>query len=182
MRPVTVRVASATAPNSWSPWIGLNRLSKATFAVGLGVKLSSGASLTYSVQHTFDPIYIPTKEWSASQSASTVLTVTQINHGLSVGDWVQIDLPAPASMVGTYLVTSVTNADVFVLTSGTSATATIARGVADMHTARVLPHATLAAQTSSADGNYAFPPIATRLLVTTYVSGFADLTVIQAGS
>lgn len=42
-------------------------------------------------------------------------------------------------------------------------------------------HETLAAQTASADGNYAFPVTAVRLKVNSVTGGTAIMTVIQAG-
>ena len=50
-RPTSVTVSSATE----SAWIPVN-YKQTPFNVGLGVVLSAGASLTYSVQHTFDNI------------------------------------------------------------------------------------------------------------------------------
>lgn len=174
---VTRRLTAA----GFSTWIPLNwRTSGSNYAVGLGVVLSSGASLTYSVQHTFDRIYTPDYVWSAAQTASTAVTVTKTNHGLSVDDWLLIDPPAAASHQGIYSVATVVDANSFTFTSGTSTTATTASGVAGIHTARLFPHSTLAAKTVSADGNYAFPAAACRLIITTFVSGFADLTVYQA--
>jgi hypothetical protein len=83
------------------------------FSVGLGVVLSSGASLTYSVQHTFNNVFA---------------------SGFDA-----------------------TDADAFA-------------------------HDTLAAQTASADSNYANPPAAVRLQLTVFSSGSATLNIIQSGS
>ena len=173
MRPATVRVSSAT----FSPWIPLNRMSSA-FGVAIGVKLPATGSLTYSVQHTFDDIYERTQAFSISRTTTTA-TVTKTTHGLSVGDWLLVT-GAGAPLDGEYLVASVTDADTFtytVLNSGVTASP----GTAWMQTARVFPHEDLAAKTASDDGNYAFPPRACRLRVTTYSSGFADMTVIAGG-
>ena len=43
------------------------------------------------------------------------------------------------------------------------------------------PHATLAAQTANADGNYAYPPRAVRLNVTALTAGSVTMTVNPAG-
>ena len=43
------------------------------------------------------------------------------------------------------------------------------------------PHASLAALSASANGNYAFPITAARLNVTAYTSGSATVTALQAG-
>lgn len=82
------------------------------FNVSIGVALSAAASLTYSVQHTFDDVQAP----DFDPTTATWFT----NSGLS-------------------------------------------------------------AKTTSLDGNYAFPVTAIRLNVTTYSSGTATMTVIQAG-
>lgn len=52
MRPVRVTVGSQTA----SKPIPLDNF-RDPFNIGMGVALSAGATLTYSVQHTFDDIY-----------------------------------------------------------------------------------------------------------------------------
>ena len=55
MRPIRVTVSSAAASNV----IPLDQYIS-PFNIGLGVSLSAGASLTYTVQHTFDDVYSPT--------------------------------------------------------------------------------------------------------------------------
>lgn len=107
MRPIRVTVGSQAA----SSVIPLD-MYKDPFNVSIGVSLSAGASLTYSVQHTFDDVNAP----GFDPTTATWFT----NSGLS-------------------------------------------------------------AKTTSLDGNYAFPVTAVRLNVTTYVSGTATMTVIQAG-
>jgi hypothetical protein len=82
------------------------------FNVGIGVALSAGASLTYTVEHTFDDVF------AAGFDPSTA--VWYANSGLS-------------------------------------------------------------GKTTTLDGNYAFPVMAIRLRVSTYSSGSATMTVIQAG-
>lgn len=107
MRPIRVTVSSATASNA----IPLDQYIS-PFNIGLGVSLSAGASLTYTVQHTFD--------------------------------------------------------DIFSLTF-------------DPATANWFSHATMVNKTVSFDGNYAYPVTAIRLNVTSYTSGSATMTVVQAG-
>lgn len=55
MRPIRVTVSSATVSNV----IPLDQYIS-PFNLGLGVSLSAGASLTYTVQHTFDDVFSPT--------------------------------------------------------------------------------------------------------------------------
>jgi hypothetical protein len=110
-RPVrTIPLSSVSV----SPPIPLNNYAD-PFNVGLGVKLSAGADLTYIVQHTFDNVFAP------DFNPSTAVWYTSTFGG------------------------------------------------------NVTP------KTTNADGNYAFPVVATRLSVTIWTSGTATLTVIQAG-
>ncbi len=55
MRPIRVTVGAVAVSNV----IPLDQYIS-PFNVGLGVSLSAGASLTYTVQHTFDDIWSPT--------------------------------------------------------------------------------------------------------------------------
>jgi hypothetical protein len=107
MRPISVIVSSQTS----SAPIPLDHY-QGPFNVGIGVTLSAGASLTYTVEHTFDDVFSPTF---------------------------------------------------------------------DASTATWFANSSLSAKTTSLDGNYAFPVMAIRLRVTTYTSGTATMTVIQAG-
>lgn len=172
-RPSTVRLSSAT----FSDWIPLNRY-VSSFGVGFGVKLSDGATLTYSVQHTFDDIYERYGVFSLTRSGTTA-TCTLVNHGLSVGDWVY-PTACGAPFDGEYAVASVVDADTFTFTVAASGLTTKNPG-GWIQTARVFSHTDIAGETASADGNYQFPPRACRLLVSAYTDGFADLTVISAG-
>lgn len=107
MQPVRVTVSSQAA----SRVIPLDTYAD-PFNVGIAVVLSAGASLTYSVQHTFDNV---------QANDFNPATATWFNN------------------------------------SG------------------------LTAKTTSLDGNYVMPVTAIRLNVTTYSSGSATMTVIQAG-
>lgn len=107
MRPIRVTVSSATT----SAVIPMDTY-RDPFNVGIGVSLSAGATLTYTVQHTFDDVF----------------------------------------------------ADSF-----------------NPATATWYAHSTLAAKTTSSDGNYAFPITAMRLNVTAFTNGSATMTIIQAG-
>ena len=170
MRPVSVRVSSATFSN----WIPVNRY-PSSFAIGFGVSLSSGASLTYTVQHTFDDIYERT--YQRLSRSTTSLTINKTNHGLSVADWVQIT--GSPIWDGQYAVASVTDANNFVVTvANTGVTA----GNGWIQTARLFPHEDVASETTSMDGNYQFPPRASRLIISSYSSGFADFTLITGGN
>lgn len=57
-RPVR-QTFSLGAPGALSPVV-LNNRGELPFSVGIGVDLSPGASLTYTVEHTFDDVMSPT--------------------------------------------------------------------------------------------------------------------------
>jgi len=172
MRPVNVKMSAAGS----SSWVTINQL-QVSFGIGIGVSLTSGANLTYTVQHTFDP---PDSHRTVSLSRTlTAVTVTDTAHGLSVGDSVIITGSGFAGGDGTYDVASVVDANTYTYTSGTSGSATGSDNTF-VTSFRVFPHATLAALTSRADGNYAFPIQCVRLKLTAWVSGTADMTVLQA--
>lgn len=182
MRPIVQRLSAA----GYSPWIPINRLQR-SFAVGLGVTLSSGAVLTYSVQHTMDqlhgngvaaPVGRVRNDFSVARTTTTG-TITMTDHGLSVGDW-WMGQSIGAPFDSDYSVASVVDVNNFTITvanSGITASAEPKIGIC--RSARVASHATLAAQTASGTGNYAFPPWAVRFIITAYTSGFADFIVMQ---
>lgn len=169
-----VRRLTATGISSWMlvdtrrKWLG----------IGVGVKLSSGASVSYTVQHTFDNLRVQFEDFTATRVTTTV-TVTKTNHGLSVGDYVYQE-SSGVPFDGDHNVASVTNANVFTYTVADSGAAT-SGAFGRMATARVFPHADLAALTASGQSNYMFPPQAVRLNAT-IVSGFVDVTLLQQGA
>jgi VCBS repeat-containing protein len=95
-----------------SAWLPLNT-TYADFNTSLGLVISSGGAMTYTVQHTFNDVYA-------------------------------LDF--------------------------------------DEDAANPFNHATLAAQTASADGTYASPVAAVRVSITAHTSGSLTFTVIQAGN
>ncbi len=161
----------------YSSWMFLDTRRK-WFGASISVKLSSGASLTYSVQHTFDNLRNMFTDFTATRVTTTV-TVTKVNHGLSVGDYVYQE-GAGAPMDGDHVVASISSLDVFTYTVANSGVTSAPNS--RMATARVFPHSTLAALTASGDSNYMFPPAASRLYVSTYASGFAEATLLQQGA
>jgi hypothetical protein len=173
MNSVSVRLNAAGR----SPWIPIN--TKATpFGLAIGCTISSGASLTYSVQHTLDspaPVY----DFSISRT-TTVATLTRTNHGLSVGDSVIIT-GAGAPLDGEQIVVTVADANTLTYTVANSGASSAAAGIVGGSFLRVFNHPTLVALAASADGNYQFPPKMIRLKCVTYVSGSVDMTVISAG-
>lgn len=171
MRPVYQNLGAAGN----APWITVNSL-QAAFAVGLAVTISSGGVLTYTVQHTFDDT-IAFRNVTIAR-AGTVATVTDVAHGLSVGDSITVQGAGDANLNGTYDVASVVDANSYTYTVvNTGATASVPG--TQLISLRVFSHATLQALTTRADGNYRFPPTACRLRITSYTSGVATLAVIQ---
>lgn len=155
-------------------------------AITLAGFVSSGANLTWAVQYTCDDVGPGgLRPVSVSQS-TTVLTVVDSGppsrggtHGLSVGDYVNIQGTGLAGVDGEYSVATVVSGTQYTVTSGTSQT--IALTQAQVISARVITHATLTGQVGRATGNYAFPVRASRLQITAYTSGTASLGVLQGG-
>jgi len=173
MRPQSVSLSAA----GFSPWLNINRMPQGNFGVAFAGEISSGASLTWGVQHTYDQLYEPTIEWSASRTTTTG-TITRTAHSLSVGDWVQMDAAAPFNQA--YSVASVVDANTFTITVANSGVTSVAKSSANLWTARVIDH-TVTAKTTSAEGSYTVPPTAIRLNVSAYTSGNVSLSVIQVG-
>ncbi len=174
MQQQTVRVSSAT----FSPWIPFDNR-RSWFGAGLAVVISDDATLTYSVQHTYDDLYTKNTAWTATRSGTTV-TVEYVNHGVVAGSSVLVE-GAGAPFDGEFSVASVVDADSFTYTVANSGATTAVPG-SRMGLARVFEHTTLTSQSASKDGNYAYPPAFCRLLVSAYTDGFAELTVIQQGA
>lgn len=72
-----------------------------------------------------------------------------------------------------------------VVTGGSTLTYSVEHTFDDIFDPTVTPtaftHATIAAETTSQDGNYAFPVRAVRLNVTAYTAGSVTMTLLQAG-
>lgn len=176
MRPITVRQSAA----GFTQWIPVNRL-QTDFDVGIGVEISSGGSLTYSVEHTFDQLY--SDLWNLNfvkiaRATTTATVTTKTSHGLTAGDWVQILNSGSSVLDGTFSVATVGSATTFTYTVANSGP-TADGGLATLQSARVFPNIILAGVTTRGDTNYSAPIVAVRLNVTTYGSGFADMQVIQ---
>jgi hypothetical protein len=172
MRPTSTTLGQA-GPSSWIP---LNRY-QSPFNVALSVTLSSGASLTYKLQHTFDD---PQETYACSITrSSTTATVTLTDHGLVANDSVTV-IGAGAPLDGTYTVASVVDANSFTYTV-TNSGATVSAAGAKLAKHRVFDHEGMTGKTANEDGNYAFPVAAVRLNVTAYTGGKATLTIHQGG-
>lgn len=171
MKPQTVTVGSATV----SAWVPLNPRQN-PISVSLAVTLSSGAALTYKVQHTLDN---PNDfiDCLATRSTTTA-TIKYADHGLTTSDYVVIQGVAPFdSGAAGYAVASVVDADTITVTVANSGSA---GSVVRVARARVFDHDTITGKIAQFSGNYVLPVQACRLNVTAYTSGKATLTVLQA--
>lgn len=163
---------SVSTTGGSSRWVTVDSM-QPPFGVGLGVSIAYGAvSPVYTVQHTFDPTDGATRQVTIACTASTTVTVTDTNHGLSTGDSVTIT-GAANGINGTFDVT-VTNANTYTYTTVTSTY----NGVANCSSNRVYPHAVLVNQNARADGNYAFPIYACRVKLVSG-TGTISLSVMQ---
>lgn len=166
-----------------TPWIPVSYLQWA-FGVAVAVNLSNGASLTYTVQHTFDPIDDTQARAIAASQTTTVITVTGDTgppgsgggHGLNPGD--DVILIGSGTVDGEYPVATVVSATSYTLTSGVSQSAVASPGTR-AKSFRVFNNATLAAQTTKGSTNYVLPICAVRLNISVYTSGVATIAVLQ---
>jgi hypothetical protein len=172
MRATSVNGPAATGPSSWIPID--NTLNG--FGMAISCVITSGASLTYKVQYTFDDPWL-TRQCKITR-ASTTATVTLTAHGLTAGDSVVVQGSGSSSLDGTYAVASVTNANVFTYTVADSGL-TAANHDVRIVTLRVKDHADITGETTTQDGNIAYPARAVRVNNTVWASGLVTLTVVQ---
>jgi hypothetical protein len=163
-----------------SPWINVDE-TQAAFGVGFNVDLDSAASgITFKVEHTFDDLskFVPA---TIARSGTTVTLVVPSAHNLNTGDSVIVrfgdSLANTTGLDGTYTVT-VTNTTTLTYTSLVSGSVSTT-GWVDVVPLRVQTNASVSGNTSSVDGNYAFPVEAVRLNVTAWTAGKATLTLVQ---
>ena len=172
MRPTSVKVSAAGN----SAWVPINEI-QAMFGIGIGVSLTSGANLTYKVQHTFDdPLG---RRTVGLTRAGTVATVVDTAHGLSVSDSIIVTGSGSANLDGTYDIASIVDANTYTYTVANTGITTASDNTYVV-SFRVWDHVSLTGLTARNDGNYAFPIQAVRLRLTAYVSGTAEMVVLQA--
>lgn len=165
-------ILSAAGNSRWIPldWARPNA------KVALIARISSGASLTYQVQHTQDGARVPERLVTISRTTTTA-TVTDTAHKLTTGDSVIIRGSGSTNLdseAGVDITVSDANTYTYtVANSGATAASAFLRQM------RVQPHETMTAQTGNDDANYEFVPVACRLRVTTYASGSVGLTVLE---
>lgn len=174
MKPSVLTMAAAGA----SLWCPINQIQN-SFGIGLGASVTSGANLTYSVQHTFDDTTSDRKIYGVTLARSgTTATITIPDHRLSVNDNLLVEGAGDANLNGSFAVASVVDANnvTYTVSNTGAASGSINTSVI---TFRVYNHATMSGQTGRLDGNYAFAIQAIRLTITAYVSGKVDLTILQ---
>ena len=173
MKPIILTQA-ALGNSAWAP---LNQV-QAEFGVGLGASVTSGAVLTYKVQHTFDDPGPDRRHLVSVSRAATVATVVDTDHRLSVGDSVTITGSGSTTLDGVFDVATVVDANTYTYTVANSGPTTDQTNTYAV-SLRVYTHAVIVGQTGRIDGNYAFPVQAVRLVVTAFTSGKVDLTILQ---
>jgi hypothetical protein len=178
--PIKQTVTPTAAGGAAGPWIPLDYLQR-PFNVGLFVSLSEDASgITYTVEHSPDnPNNIKGNTVASLSRTTTVATLTMsLAHGLVTGDSVTIYNSGDANLDGTYAVASTPTATSLTYTvANTGATAGSPYTQAVLM--RVFPHDFMAGLTARADGNYAFPVMASRLHITAWTAGSATLELTQ---
>lgn len=97
MRPVRVQLSNAVGV---TPPIPLD-INQSPFAVSIAVSLSAGASLTYTVEHTYDDIYAQgfdpsTAVWFSQTSLATKAVAAEGNYTYPVRA-VRLSLVSPSS-------------------------------------------------------------------------------------
>lgn len=157
-----------------TPWHMLD-FKQNPFAVAFQVNIA-GNTGTYTVEHAFCDL---TKRGASISRSTTTATMTLLSHGAAVGDSVIIE-NADAPLAGTYAVASIIDVDTLTYTvanTGSSLAAT-----ARVLVLKVMPHTSVAAQTTSKDGNYAFPVQYVRARCTVAGGGNYYFTVNQGSN
>jgi len=165
MRPKKQSLSAAGSAN----WIPVSEIG-AHFGIGIGVNVSNGGTLTYSIQHSFDDPQT-TIDCTIAR-VTTVATVTFTSpHGKDVGDSIAVSGITEDNLLGTFAVASVPS------------TTTLTYPVADTGSAAesakavlfsVFEHDTLTGLTGNADGGYTLPPSAVRLTISAFTDGVAE--------
>lgn len=188
MRQIIKNVSSATN----SGWVFVDSRRYTEQQIGFEVSLSQLATLTYDVEYTVDQ---NSKErWNnvSITRAAGVATVTLADHGLKVGDNVQLfdsnytNHSPNTNFEGSFDVASVPTDDTFTIAVAASGDTT---GIARAITFSVVDHPTVNGETTAQQGS--FNPAASddmpavisgvRLNVTAYTDGAATLKVLQSG-
>lgn len=195
MRPIRVAVNGAAGNTQWVPMDYIC----APFAVALGFEPSSdAATISGTVQHTFDDVAITAARQVTATRAAAVVTVTDtgpdgVGHGLVTNDNVIVfgggapfdTLKVAASLGGQHgdlgADITVTGANTYTYACANSGP-TVDNGSMKVISLRVFPHATIVAAAARADGYYAFPVAAIRLKMNTLTAGQVTLSILQGNA
>lgn len=148
------------------------------FVVSIAVTLNSTANLTYDVELTKDRNTRDRWQKISVARATTTATVTLVDHGLAVGDNVQVFNTGDSNLDGSFDVATVTDDDTFTYTVEDTG-ATSAEG--QLISFRVIKHPTLQGLTTAQAGVQRSPVSGIRLKVTNFTVGRADITTLQQG-
>jgi hypothetical protein len=171
-----------------STWIVPHPLPIST-QIGLALTFTSNANLTANVQYTYDDT-MQTPRLVTLARAATVLTITDNNHGLNVGDAIQLSNPAAdpnniwdgGGPGGTpYNIATIVDQNNYTVTVANSGSAA---GGGAVRSFRLFLHPTLKAISGvppvRIDGSLGWPLGAIRLNVSAYTAGSVTLTVQEA--
>ena len=168
-----------------SPWLFVDsRRYNGRFNASLAVTLSQAATLTYTVELTYDQNSKERDQQVSISRAATVATITLNDHGLQVGDSVVLfdsnfTTHSPESnFEGVFQVATTPTDNTYTITVANTGTTS---GIARQRSFRVFNHPTLQGDTADEGGVQNEPVTAVRLNVTSYTGGSAQLTVLQQG-
>ncbi len=88
-----------------APWVPVDYRVNG-FGIGIGVNVSDGGVLTYSIQHTFDPVSAPVSVSIARVTTAATVTFDEA-HGKSIGDSITVTGTTEDNLVGTFAIASV---------------------------------------------------------------------------
>lgn len=171
----TVQDVQLSAPGS-SAWIPLNYLAK-WFGATAFASVDSGATVSYSMQRTYDDFTIVSARPVVITRSTTTATVVDTAHGLSTGDSVVVQGNGDANMDGTHDIT-VVDANTYTYTVANSGiTASVAS--CKLNSLRVIADAGMTTQTTRAYAPIVTPVTGVRLVATAVSGGNVRLRVIQ---
>lgn len=163
-----------------SPWFPLDYWQK-PFLVSVAGIISSGAVLTYTVQHTYDNPQ-DVRPVTSITRAGTVATVVDPLHRLSVGDSLNVMNTGDPNLDGVYDVATVVDQNSYTYNvANTGILVPVTPWNVRLLSLRVFPsgNAALVGASTRKEGSYIQPVQAVRLIVPTYTSGQVDLEIIQ---
>lgn len=175
-----MRAVVKLAANGGSQWVPTSYYQN-PFGVSLAATPDGTANLTYKVQHTFNNPQNARNPVSITRS-TTVATVTDTDHGLVTGDCVMVMGSGDANfetVVGVGADVTVVDANTYTYVVANTGAAK-ALPTVQVVTLKVFDHPLMTGLTGRQDGNYAFPVMATRLRVSSYVAGSVRLEVTQS--